>query len=209
MCKKRWRSRPFHRKEGNFSRVIKCTRDEYWCRKAYFSALFKEGRTQAKSRLPNRICGAWDAWRYVKNGAVTFGKTEKVRNDNEKSRKTAKTVNETVEWWNPADFLGFDGLFLVPFSRLDVLLYASRHEKRRFFLKSDYPLIKLWGCLKFWIWDTPFLFHFGRLSALWERVPRIFLCVDVGNNVALFLLCFFCDPTFRYGFKRALPYVYA
>jgi hypothetical protein len=34
---------------------------------------------------------------YYPNGAVTFGKTEKVRNDNEKSQKTAKTVNETVE----------------------------------------------------------------------------------------------------------------
>ena len=39
----------------------------------------------------------------------------------------------------------FDGLFLPPFSRLDLLLYASRHEKRRFFLGSDYPLIKLLG----------------------------------------------------------------
>ncbi len=35
-------------------------------------------------------------------GAVTFGKTEKVRNYNEKSQKTAKTVNETV--------IDFDGL---------------------------------------------------------------------------------------------------
>jgi hypothetical protein len=34
---------------------------------------------------------------FKKTRDVTFGKTEKVRNDNEKSRKTAKTVNETVK----------------------------------------------------------------------------------------------------------------
>ena len=45
-----------------------------------------------------------------------------------------------------ADFK-FNGLFLPPFSRLDVPLYASRLEERRFLPKSDYPLKK--GFLKF------------------------------------------------------------
>jgi len=35
--------------------------------------------------------------------------------------------------------LHFYGLFLPPFSGLDVPLYASRPENRRFLPKSDYP----------------------------------------------------------------------
>ena len=38
---------------------------------------------------------------------------------------------------------------------LDVPLYASRIEKRRFLLKSDYPLKR--GCLKF-AFETAFFF---------------------------------------------------
>ena len=45
------------------------------------------------------------------------------------------------------EILHFYRLFLPPFSRLDVPLYASRLEERRFLLKSDYPLKR--GCLKF------------------------------------------------------------
>ena len=57
-------------------------------------------------------------------------------------------------------FLQFYELFLPPFSRLDVHVYASRLEERRFSPKSDYPL--KCGLSQIYIWDSP---DFRMLSA--------------------------------------------
>ena len=43
-------------------------------------------------------------------------------------------------WLKFYEFLHLYGLFLPPFPRLDVLLYASHLGERRFSPKSDYPL---------------------------------------------------------------------
>ena len=55
---------------------------------------------------------------------------------------------------NFSEILQFYGLFLPPFSGLDVHSYASRPEERRFLLKSAYPPKK--GCLKFAFETAPF-----------------------------------------------------
>ena len=52
-----------------------------------------------------------------------------------------KIVNETVIRKKSLRISILIGLFLPPFSMLDVPLYASRTEKRRFLLKSAYPLL--------------------------------------------------------------------
>ena len=63
-------------------------------------------------------------------------------------------------WLKFYEFLHFYGLFLPPFPRLDLRLYASRIEKRRFLLKSDYPLQR--GCLKFAFETAPHNVNFVK-----------------------------------------------
>ena len=75
-----------------------------------------------------------------KKWAVTFGKTEKVLKTIKTASNADKNANETVIRKKSLRILILIGLFLSPFTRLDVPLYASRLVKRRFLLKSAYPL---------------------------------------------------------------------
>ena len=98
---------------------------------------------------------------YIK-GLSHLTRPKKSEKDLKTTLNWTKSINETVKGWNSANFFRFNGFFLPPFSRLDVRLYASRLEKRRFSPKSDYPKKRLsqnriWDSLSFsyYFWLIP------------------------------------------------------